>query len=89
MAAFYLDNLGRNVVRLAGAGRLTVTNTSEHPAQVFVDVKEGGAWRMFHAPVTLERGARWSVSHDELGADQVRVTARGSSDGRHIVRVEH
>jgi len=89
MPAFFLDNLGRNVIRLAGGGRVTVTNTTLHPAHVFVDVKDGGAWRPFSGRVMLEAGGCWSASREELGHDQIRVIAGGRSNGRHVVRVEH
>jgi hypothetical protein len=89
MPQFFLENLGRNVIRLTGPGGITIRNTGEEPAQVFVDGKQGSAWRPLSGPVTLDRGQCWSASRGELGHDQLRVVARGRDDGRPIVRVEY
>ena len=87
MPSFYLENLGRNVARISD--RVSITNTSEHPAEVMIDCKGATEWRPFETPIVLAPGASWSAAQAELDCEVVRVIARGYASGRQIVRVEY
>jgi hypothetical protein len=89
MPVFDLEHLGRNVIPVSATRCVVITNTSDATAHVLVHLKNGGAWRPFREPVTLEPGAHWSVAQVELGAGQVLVVAQGRNNGRNIVRVEY
>jgi hypothetical protein len=89
MAVFCLAHLGHNVIPVGSAGRVVITNTSEYSAEVYLYLKEKGAWRPFTGPLTLPPGACLSAPRADLGSGLVRVVAEGRRDGRNIVRVEY
>lgn len=89
MPVFELANMDRNVIAAGATDRVVITNTSDRPVVVVVDIKGGSAWRPLGEPIQLAPEASWSAGPAELGGQMVRVTARGQEDGRPVVRVEY
>lgn len=85
----FLKHLEHAVFDLDAGARITITNTSGAPADVFVDRPEGAVWTPFKGPVRLQAGERWTVEAREVGRERVRVIPTGRADAGAIVQVEH